>query len=331
MRQYRPRESWPLVFASLTGVSIMSVSYENHGRPAERESAMPDRPSLGRPRASRFFSRFSRFPRDPDDQDRAGGFAYERMEGLVQLVLACTLVAGAALILSATVFAPPQTVGAVAAGQAQPAPAVESAPSAVVAPNQLAQAKPAAPKEIVESQIVERQIVERPSEAPRAPEAPATNPAVAPPSQATKAPEPLAPPSVDIREKLAGGPENAPRQMAVADESSPAAPEPEPKVAASSEQPSAGVEKSVAAPHDAADGRAAKCFFKLSGAVQNSGPCKILHTGNGVTFQFPGKSLTITQLQGRVWTATLGGHSLGKVYKSGACWGAKGFYACEKG
>jgi hypothetical protein len=49
-----------------------------------------------------------------------------------------------------------------------------------------------------------------------------------------------------------------------------------------------------------------------------------------VTFEFPGRSLEIVQKHDRVWVATLGGRTLGPVYKSGSCWGAKGFYACEK-
>jgi hypothetical protein len=74
-----------------------------------------------------------------------------------------------------------------------------------------------------------------------------------------------------------------------------------------------------------------KCFFKLSGRVQSSGSCRVLHTGGGVTFQFPGKPLTIAHAQGSVWSATFGGRDIGKVYRSGSCWAAKGFYACEKG
>jgi hypothetical protein len=41
--------------------------------------------------------------------------------------------------------------------------------------------------------------------------------------------------------------------------------------------------------------------------------------------------LTIDQRQGRVWTARLDARSFGNVYKTGECWGAKGFYVCDRG
>jgi hypothetical protein len=76
--------------------------------------------------------------------------------------------------------------------------------------------------------------------------------------------------------------------------------------------------------------RTAKCFVKLAGRVQSSGACRVSHTDALVIFDLSGKALEITHSHGRVWTAQFGGRSLGKVFKTGACWGGKGFYACEK-
>ncbi len=61
-------------------------------------------------------------------------------------------------------------------------------------------------------------------------------------------------------------------------------------------------------------------------------PCRILRDKDKeVIFEIDEGPLTIKLRQGRVWTARLKDRDLGAVYKTGPCWGAKGFYACDRG
>ena len=48
-----------------------------------------------------------------------------------------------------------------------------------------------------------------------------------------------------------------------------------------------------------------------------------------VTFALAEKPLTISHDHGRTWLATLGSGELGKVFKTGSCWGSKRAYICE--
>lgn len=72
--------------------------------------------------------------------------------------------------------------------------------------------------------------------------------------------------------------------------------------------------------------------MKIDGKVLESRGCRILREGGkSVVFQIAEGALTIDLRQGRVWTARLEGRDFGNVYKTGECWGAKGFYACDRG
>lgn len=245
--------------------------------------------------------------RDGDDAPPRG-FAYDRVEGVIQLTLAFVIVGGAAVLLSSALFrpsAPPERAGG-------------------------------KPDESAQSSVAVAAKAPEPAPVESAPAAPAAAPFASPPT--TPAPttmvplEPLAPPSPDMREKLVARQEAAPPPEARAYEA-PAAPVPAPAAAAAPavvEKP--GDEPATPEAHKTEEaGRMAKCFLKLSGRVQNSGACRVDHTGAAVVFHLPGKTLEIAHNAGRVWTATLGGRHLGKVYRTGACWGAKGFYACENG
>lgn len=76
----------------------------------------------------------------------------------------------------------------------------------------------------------------------------------------------------------------------------------------------------------------AACFVKIDGRVLTSRPCRILREkGKEVIFQLAEGPLTIRLHHGRTWTARLEGRDFGNVFKTGECWGAHGFYACDKG
>jgi hypothetical protein len=122
----------------------------------------------------------------------------------------------------------------------------------------------------------------------------------------------------------AGGSQSAPKpppEPAPAAEPVPAAP-PSPTAPAAAE-----------APLDATfDEYEARCFVKIDGNVVTSKVCRILREKDkSFVFQLAEGALTITHRHGRVWTARLGSRDFGNVYKTGSCWGAHGFYACDRG
>ncbi len=79
-------------------------------------------------------------------------------------------------------------------------------------------------------------------------------------------------------------------------------------------------------------GSIANCFVKVDGRVLISRSCQVSWTKQQrVTFQLAEKPLTISYDHGRTWLATLGSQELGKVYKTGSCWGSKRVYVCEHG
>ncbi len=74
------------------------------------------------------------------------------------------------------------------------------------------------------------------------------------------------------------------------------------------------------------------CFVKVAGRVLNNGTCRISHHGSAVTLRYGGASVAVSPHQGREWTLTMSGRNVGKVYRSGACWGANNHtWVCEKG
>lgn len=118
-------------------------------------------------------------------------------------------------------------------------------------------------------------------------------------------PEPAAPPAA------------APAPLAQAEPGS-AEPSPPPKA---SPEPTAGL-----------DEYEARCFVKIDGRVLTAKVCRILkEKEREVIFEIEEGPLTIRLRQGRVWTARLKERDFGNVYKTGSCWGARGFYACDRG
>lgn len=290
----------------------MSVYFENRRRGSDYETDAPRRES----KLSTFFSRGGRPDHRHEDEAPLWGFSYDRAEGVVHLLLAFSVVGGAAAMLSSVVFGV--------------APAVEKAGTAVIAsatPN-------VAPTQPKMEPTPARPIQKAEAPPPPAPIAPDMRAVAIPPG--AMAPAPLVPPTADQRERLGSHEAPAPQETTMDAPPAPAAPQ-----LAQLDEPPAREEappapdKIASAPKDDAReadrGRMAHCYLKLSGRVQTSGSCRVQHTDDSVILQLPGKPLEIAHAHGRVWIATLGGHNLGKVYKSGACWGARGFYACQSG
>ncbi len=72
------------------------------------------------------------------------------------------------------------------------------------------------------------------------------------------------------------------------------------------------------------------CLVKVDGRILINRSCHVSWTQQRrVAFELAEKPLTISYDHGRVWLATLGGQELGKVYKTGSCWGSKRVYVCE--
>ncbi len=330
----------------------MSVFLENRRHDSDYE-LQSDRAA---PRASSvagFFASARKAPHaaSPASRSSLWGLSYDRIEGVVHLVLAFTVVGGAAAIMSTSLFSSGAPVSGatekhaeVAAPKVATAVVASKVSTVVVAPaNEEPEANPPVANEMAAVAAPPAAPVAAPPAPPaatppappaaqKAASAPAEAPSISPflngrpMTEAAAVPEPLAPPPADMREKLtAGRAETPPSEREITPQAT--APEPEPKQAA------ALPEKSVEAPKAAEDARTAKCYLKLGGRVQNSGTCTVHHSTEAVTFDLPGKPLEIAHKHGRVWMATLGGRSLGQVYKNkgAACWGARGFYACEKG
>jgi hypothetical protein len=72
------------------------------------------------------------------------------------------------------------------------------------------------------------------------------------------------------------------------------------------------------------------CLVKVDGRVLINRSCQVSWTKQQqVTFALAEKPLTISHDHGRTWLATLGSRELGKVFKTGSCWGSKRAYICE--
>ncbi|WP_161912217.1 hypothetical protein [Methylosinus sp. C49] len=104
-----------------------------------------------------------------------------------------------------------------------------------------------------------------------------------------------------------------------------------PAPVAEAEEPAPPPSDPAPAPAGALEEYEARCFVKLQGRVVIAKSCRILREPKEVIFEIEEGPLTIKLRQGRVWTARLKDRDLGAVYQTGPCWGAKGFYACDRG
>lgn len=115
-------------------------------------------------------------------------------------------------------------------------------------------------------------------------------------------------------------------------EKEPAPPQPVPPPAReASAEPSPPAAR-AAEPAPTLDEYEASCFVKIDGRVLVSKTCRILREREkSVVFEIDEGPLTLDYRQGRTWTARLAERDIGNVYKTGNCWGAHGFYACDRG
>ncbi|MBM3564004.1 MAG: hypothetical protein FJX48_12890 [Alphaproteobacteria bacterium] len=74
-----------------------------------------------------------------------------------------------------------------------------------------------------------------------------------------------------------------------------------------------------------------KCYVRISGRVLEGEACQITRNGGAVTFQYSGRTLTLSPVKGKTWSATLAGKNLGNLYKSGSCWASRSAYICDRG
>ena len=81
------------------------------------------------------------------------------------------------------------------------------------------------------------------------------------------------------------------------------------------------------------DARRGKCFVKVDGQILFERGCMLRQSGRSkFTLNAGDDALVLTLERGRTWTASLGGRSLGKVYRTGECWGRRRqVYICAKG
>ncbi|TLG79045.1 hypothetical protein [Methylocystis sp. B8] len=81
------------------------------------------------------------------------------------------------------------------------------------------------------------------------------------------------------------------------------------------------------------EGRPVQCFVKVDGRVLFEKSCLLRQAGRSSFTLIAGKNSVVLKLDhGRSWTATLGGESLGPVYRTGQCWGRRReVYICAKG
>ncbi|HEY8214685.1 MAG TPA: hypothetical protein VIG36_11215 [Methylocystis sp.] len=83
----------------------------------------------------------------------------------------------------------------------------------------------------------------------------------------------------------------------------------------------------------ATEGRRGKCFVKVDGHVLFERGCMLRQPRRSMlTLNAGDEAVVLTLEHGRTWTASLGGRNLGKVYRTGECWGRRRqVYICAKG
>lgn len=306
----------------------MSVFYDNHGRDSDFENHGDE--SLPRARWRPFDSRRQPPPRRDRADAPLSGLSYERAEGVIQLVLAFALVGGATAVLNSSLFGSPARAPVKAAAVSTPAPLP---PPKAAAPPPAQAAPVSAPSAPVAAPPPTQSVAAGPVQAAPAPAAP-SHAASVPASffdarpiadrvsmEPEPAPQPLAPPSPEAREKLAV-------------QSAPPPPAGIAAVEATAPEARAAPSRAASAETGAADnGRLTKCYLKIAGKRHENSDCRIRQSDNEVVFEFADKTLTFVHQHGRVWNATMGGRSFGAVSQDPRkpCWGVRGsgFFACD--
>lgn len=151
-------------------------------------------------------------------------------------------------------------------------------------------------------------------------------------------PEPLPPPAAKP-EVVAPPPLANPAAVSALDEARPKTSfDDAPPLDMAAASPPASVEPRAEPEPDREEGpvaarRQARCFVKVDGRVVFEHACPIRQPKRSTLMLDLGeKPLLLSMGHGRTWTATLGGRSLGKVYKSGQCWGRRRqVYICAYG
>lgn len=110
----------------------------------------------------------------------------------------------------------------------------------------------------------------------------------------------------------------------------------EPAAPVEAAEPAASTRRAVesqAEEKPADEGRRTQCLVKVDGSVLFDRGCTLRQPGRSTfTFDAGGDDVVLTLERGRTWTASLGGRSLGKVYRTGNCWGRRReIYICAKG
>ncbi len=192
-----------------------------------------------------------------------------------------------------------------------------SAPSVDVAPELSAPPAPPTPN----SKDLRERLLEAQSAAQPLPEP------LPPP---TKADVPAAAPALPVG---AVAPLDQARPQAASDDSPPVntAARAEPDDEAPAAQAAARQSQRVDEPPN--ESRRGKCFVKVDGQILFEHGCMLRQSGRSkFTLNAGDEALVLTLEQGRTWTASLGGRSLGKVYRTGECWGRRRqVYICAKG
>jgi hypothetical protein len=312
----------------------MSLSGDNRRYAAEFEAA--DTANYERRRDARW-RRGGGAQRDLGDAyyeayDDAQGETNSFMQRRSLLILAAlVVVGGAGLMASAVSWRGAPAPAEIAAREASPAPAVAEAPVAApeaapqVAPVIIAPTAPA--KSEAENNTGAAEAVAPSMQAPSM-QAPSVQAPVAP-SPATESmatiealPAPVAAaPAAPAASVTALDPAPAIAE-ARADPAPVEAPK-KPVVATPTQKASSAASENVDAK------TAARCFVKVDGKVIAGHGCPVQHAGKRVVFALAGKPVTVTLNHGRVWSASMGGVSLGKVFKTGSCWGSERAYICE--
>jgi hypothetical protein len=83
----------------------------------------------------------------------------------------------------------------------------------------------------------------------------------------------------------------------------------------------------------AREDRRGKCFVKIDGHVLFERGCMVRQPRRStLTLNAGDEAVVLTLEHGRTWTASLGGRNLGKVYRTGECWGRRRqVFICAKG